>query len=233
MIILERTKVYKPEINNCPLCGSKLKYRYTVSNKTIQFTSGKYIRVKNLGYSCSNDECLDNKVIYCSQTASKLCIKGYTYSSKVLAFIVVMKHIGLSREQICDKLAFMGVEISDRNVDIINEKYEKILHMDYKKNIEIEYNYMKNHYGQIRLSIDNLIVDNIRVLSIRDSFNNHQIGLHFINIEDMNTLTDVLKEYVSDEKLSTITTVGKKTNFFKILESIVDRKIEYIHFLKY
>ena len=79
---MENTKVYKPEVSRCPLCGSKLKYRYTVSNKVIQFYNGHYTRVKNLGYSCTNELCKDNSVIYTSQTASKLCIKGYTYSSR-------------------------------------------------------------------------------------------------------------------------------------------------------
>ena len=31
-------KVYKPEIMNCPKCGTKLVYVYTVSNKVIHFS---------------------------------------------------------------------------------------------------------------------------------------------------------------------------------------------------
>lgn len=230
---MERTKVYKPEISRCPLCGSKLKYRYTVSNKVIQFSSGAFIRVKNLGYSCTNDECIDNRVIYSSQTASKLCTKGYTYSSKILAYIVVMKQLKFSREQICDKLAFMGVEISDRNIDIINEKFEEKLHIDYKKNIELEYEYMIKHYGQVRLSVDALSVENIRVISVRDSFNNHQIGLHFIDMEDDETLIKILHDYLDDENIKAITTVRSFTDIFKVIEKVVNREMKYYYFEKF
>lgn len=230
---MERTKVYKPEIQRCPLCGSKLKYRYTVSNKVIQFSHGEFIRIKNLGYSCKNDDCLDNKVIYSSQTASKLCVKGYTYSAKVLANIVVLKRLHKSREEICDKLAFMGIEISDRNVDIINEKYEERLHQDYKENIKLEYDYMLKHYKQIRISIDSLTVEGVRVVSVRDSFNNHQIGVHFIDCNDYETTIKILHDYVDDPNLKTITTVRSFTDFFKILSQAVNREMEYLYFEKF
>ena len=71
----EICKVYKPEILSCPKCKSKLAYCYTVSNKLVYFTSGKRIRIKNLGYKCP--ACEDDAV-YVSQTANKLCFKGYS-----------------------------------------------------------------------------------------------------------------------------------------------------------
>lgn len=230
---MERTKVYKPEITVCPLCGAKLKYRYTVSNKVIRFFDGHFVRVKNLGYSCTNDECIDNSVIYSSQTASKLCIKGYTYSSKILAYIVVMKHLKYSREDICDKLALMGVEISDRNIDIINEKYSEKLNKDYKESIKLEYQYMKSHFGQIRISIDCLIVEDIRVISVRNSFNNHQIGIHFINRDAIEETKKLLHEYVDDDAIKAITTVRSITEFFNVLNSVVNREMKYYYFEKF
>ena len=58
-------KVYKPEILTCPKCGNNLKYVYTISNRVVQFSSGKAFRIKNLGYKCSL--CNDN--VYFSLTA--------------------------------------------------------------------------------------------------------------------------------------------------------------------
>ena len=33
---MERTKIYKPEFTVCPLCGSKLKYRYTKTKQDLK-----------------------------------------------------------------------------------------------------------------------------------------------------------------------------------------------------
>lgn len=229
---MERTKIYKPEFTVCPLCGSKLKYRYTVSNKVIQFSTGDYSRVKNLGYSCRNDDCIDNSVIYTSQTASKLCVKGYTYSAKVLALIYILKMKHKSRDEICDYLAYFGIDISDRNIDIIHDKYQKMLDTDYKKNIELEYEYMMRHFGQIRISIDSIAVEEYRVLSVRDSFNNHQIGLHIFKLCDEDNLKNVLGEYVSNPNIKSIATVRSFTSFFKILKEVVNRDMDYYYFEK-
>ena len=108
-------KIYKPEILLCPKCKEKLKYTYTVSNKVVQFTSGKAVRIKNMGYLCKN--CNDGNV-YFSQTATKLCFKGYTYSAKTVCMIDYYKNQGLSRDAICDILTQKGFYISDRNVFI-------------------------------------------------------------------------------------------------------------------
>lgn len=227
------TRVYKPEISRCPLCGSKLVYRYTVSNKVIQFSSGHKARVKNLGYSCSYPECKSNDVIYTSQTASKFCIKGYTYSAKIIALIAVLKKKGLSREKICAKLSLMGIEISDRNIDNIASKEESLMKEDYKENIKREYNYMIEHYGQIRISLDSLMVEGYRCISVRDSFHNHQIGMHLFKKEDKESLISVLHEYLDNENIKAITTVRKTTNFYKLINSVVNRDMEYIAFIKY
>lgn len=227
------TKVYKPEFEKCPVCGSKLAYRYTVSNKVIQFSSGHKSRIKNLGYSCTNQDCKASDVIFTSQTASKFCIKGYTYSAKVISLITILKMEGYSREKICAELALLGVEISDRNIDNIFEREKSLLNADYKKNIETEYDFMYSHYGQIRISIDSLTINGKRFVSIRDSFHNHQLGLHIFDENDTENLKKLLHEYVDDPRVKSITTVRKFTDFFKILEEVVARDMEYIYFIKY
>ena len=227
---MEVTKVYKPEVSKCPLCGHKLKYRYAVSNKVIQFYNGHYTRVKNLGYSCTNENCV-NDLVYTSQTASKLCVKGYTYSAKVLALIVILKEMKCSREYVCDRLASMGVEISDRNIDIIYRKYLDN-NIDYKSNILNEYNFMHSNYGQVRISIDAIKVEKKLVLSIRNSFNSDQIGFHILDLEKEELAKSILHDYVDDLRVKCITTVRPFTNFFKLLKSCINRKIEFLHFEK-
>jgi transposase len=229
----EIVRPYKPEISVCPICGSRLVYRYTVSNKVIQFSNGKRARIKNLGYSCPNQDCQASDNIFTSQTASKFCIKGYTYSAKIIAYITLLKMQGESREKICAKLALMGVDISDRNVDKIAEREMQNLNMDYKQNILVEYQAMMSHFGQIRISIDSIGFDDCRIVSVRNSFNNVQIGLHICAKDDLEGLKKLLHEYVDNPNIKCITTVRKITDFFKILEECVGREMEYIPFVKY
>ncbi len=233
--IKEKTKIYKPEITHCPLCGTKLMYRYTVSNKVIQFYDGGSSRVKNLGYSCSNPDCTHPEIIYTSQTASKLCIKGYTYSAKVLATISYYKQKHMSRDEICDKLVEQGIEISDRNIDIIYEKYKEKLEMDYKKNIDVEYNYMMREYGQIMISIDAISIDDgkAKLVSVRNFFTSNQIGLHLFEEKSPNDY-DFLDEYLDKKwNITVIATVRRITGFFPEVEKRAKADVKYIHYLKY
>lgn len=227
------TRVYKPEISRCLFCDSKLMYRYTVSNKVIQFSGGNCSRVKNLGYSCSNPDCPHPQIIYTSLTAAKLCIKGYTYSAKVLATISYYKRKHLSRDEICDKLVEAGIEISDRNIDIIYDKYKEKLDMDYKSNIEVEYNYMLREYGKIFLSIDAITIeDNAKLVSVRNFFTGNQIGLHLFD-ETCDSDYDFLNDYLDNDNIGIIATVRKQTGFFPKLEKRIRGDVKFIHYLKY
>ena len=121
-------KVYKPEIMNCPKCGTKLVYVYTVSNKVIQFSSGRIMKIKNMGYKCPS--CNDD-LVYMSATAHKMSFKGCTYSAKVVCMIDELKSKHKSRDEICDILISKGLEISDRNVDILYKKLNDYINQDY------------------------------------------------------------------------------------------------------
>lgn len=227
-------KSYKPEISVCPLCGSKLKYRYTVSDKVIQFSHGEYIRIKNLGYSCKNQECPHPEFIYTSQTAAKLCVKGYTYSAKVIARIIYLKHLHKSREEIANILADDGIDISDRNIDIMYEKLEPLLEMDYKKNIEVEYNYMNKECGGVYLSIDSITLeDNYRFFSIRNFFTSHQIGWHLIDCSKDNPYA-FLDDYLSPNKnIKLIVTIRPIFEVFREIEMRVGPDTKFEQFIKF
>lgn len=234
--MLNITKVYKPEIEVCPLCKSKLKYRYTVSNKLIHFTNGKVYRIKNLGYSCTNVECTHPNLIYTSQTAAKLCVKGYTYSAKVLSLIYYYKSIHKTREEICDILAMDGIEMSDRNIDIIYDKMKIKFAEDYKKNIEIDYEYMLKEYGQIMLSIDSIsLPDEHRIIAVRNFFTSAIIGQHFFKEDENNTGFKVLDDYLKKElNISLIFTVRPLGKTYGEIEKRIDtNKTKIITFIKY
>ncbi len=225
------TRIFKPEVERCPICGAKLIYRYTVSNKVIQFFDGEKYRVKNLGYSCSNVDCKTTGIIYTSQTATKSCVKGYTYSAKILGTILYYKSLKVSRIAIETRLANRGIEISDRNIDMIYDKYKERLSSDHKKSIEIEYGYMLKQFDQILLSIDIFnVAKNVWLLSIRNFMTNSQIGLHFIHNNDYSVLDDYLNK---DLNITKIATVKKQTRIYKEILKRVNKEVCFIHYVNY
>lgn len=231
-LVTKRIKNYKPEIKTCPFCGSKLVYKHTVSNKIIQFSSGSYIRVKNLGYACSNEECENKSFIFSSQTASKLCVRGYTYSAKVLAMIYHYKEKHYSRDRICDMLAELGIQISDRNIDIIYTKYHEIMQIDYLGMIEQSYEKMQKYFKEIRIAIDFIRVEDHLFISIRDSFWNEQIGMHYLYAENEDKITNILKAYICDRKITYITTIRPQTKSFHFISELADKETKILFFSK-
>ncbi len=234
MARLSIPKSYKPEIDRCPLCGGKLKYRYAVSNKVIQFSHGEKRRIKNLGYSCTNKDCPHPELIYTSQTASKLCFKGHTFSAKIIAEIMYYKTIHKSRDEIVNIFADDNVEISDRNVDIIYNKLQKWLTMDYKENIKFHYEYMKKEYGKIMLSIDSIALpDKYRFITIRSFFSQALIGVHLFRCEtddDFNILDDYLNKDLDIDLIVTIRNIGQT---FPQIKKRVNDKCKFISFIKF
>lgn len=220
-------KVYKPEILECPKCNSKLKYCYTISNKVIQFTSSKAFRIKNLGYKCPN--C--NDIVYFSQTANKLAIKGYTYSTKVSCMILYYRRNN-SREYVCDFLSSQGVDISDRNVDIIYNMMQDLLNLDYDTKINESYERQMQEYNEIRLSIDLITIDKKIYVILHDYFTGEIIALwHFENLDD-ERLDQMLSKYLSNKNIKVIFTVRP----FSGLYSMIKQKAKYakvMSFLKF
>lgn len=227
-------KTYKPEIERCPLCGSKLKYRYTVSDKVIQFSHGEQRRIKNLGYSCKNMDCPHPEIIYTSQTAVKLCTKGYTYSAKLLALVIYYKRLHKSREEIADLFADEGIEISDRNIDIIYEKLSPFYEMDYKKNIEFEYAQMNREMGGIYLSIDIISLPNgYQYFGIRNFFSSNFIGCHIINSNEEGA-HDFLDDYLgTDKNIKLIVTIRPMFKVFDEIKKRVGDDTKLYYYIKY
>ncbi len=227
------SKIYKPEILICPVCGGTLKYRYTVSNKVVQFTSGKYFRIKNLGYGCPN--CNDSN-IYFSQTANKLCFKGYTYSAKIVCMIAYYKSKHLGREGICDILASKGIEISDRNIDILYKKYNEIVNQDYDKTIFESYRHMMEKYNEIRLSIDLITVNEKYFVIMYDYFTSEKLALwEFQGLSDSSFESTLSKYLNKDLKITVIASIRntKEGKFLPVLKKLVPNDTKFIAYTKF
>lgn len=225
------SRYYKPEILCCPKCCTKLVYRYALSNRTVYFTSGKQIRVHNLGYSCPN--CKDNQ-IYFSQTANKLAFKGYTYSAKIVCTIARLKEKNLTREEICDYFFSKNIEISDRNVDNLYRKYQECLHIDYKKLIPNAFEKMMKEYNQIRLSIDLItVLGSIHVI-FYDYFTSDMLAfVRFEGSED-SKLYDFLSCYLNKNmNITVIASIRRDAYFIPMLKSLCPTKTKFIAFNKF
>ncbi len=212
-------KIYKPEILVCPFCNSPLKYKYTVSNKVIQFTSGKHFRIKNLGYGCVNCE---NGITYFSQTANKLSFKGYTYSSKIICMIAYYKQKHKGREEICDILVSKGIEISDRNIDIIYKKFKEIYDSDFDFRIRSALERMKKKFNEIRISLDVIMVNEICFIIFYDFFTSEKLGIWTFNGITDPKLKERLSDYIAGEDISLIMTIRntKDNKFIPILKEL-------------
>lgn len=226
------TKIYKPEILICPICNKQLKYCYTISNKVIQFSSGKTIRIKNLGYKCP----ICNDDVFFSQTANKLAFKGYTYSAKTVCIIDYEKTINhKGREAVCDFLANKGIEISDRNIDIIYKRFIEIYNQNHNEIILEAYSNMMNKYKEIRIDLDLISVNEISYVIMYDYFTGKIIGLWKFNGIDDPNLKDTLNKYIgNNDNISVIFSVrGYVSKFVPIIKSLISKKTKVYSFLKF
>ena len=229
---VKSVKVYKPEILSCPICGNQLKYCYAVSNKVVQFSSGKTIRIKNLGYKCP--KCMDT--VYFSQTANKLAFRGYTYSTKTVCMIDYEKTVkNKGRDEICDLLANKNIEISDRNINMLHKKFIELYEMDYDKNIKEAYKNMLEKYKEIRICLDLITVNEIIYVLMYDFFTGDILAIwKFEGIDDPK-LIDTLSLYIKDNPdISTIFSVrGYVSKFVPIIKSLICKKTKVYSFLKF
>lgn len=221
-------KIYKPEILICPKCKGPIKYKYTISNKVVQFTSGKVFRIKNLGYGCLN--CNDGN-IYFSQTANKLCFKGYTYSAKIVCMIDYYKKKHYSRERICDILASKGVDISDRNIDILYKKFNEYYNQDYDSIINLAYENMLKKFNEIRIALDFITINEKIYIILYDYFNGDKLAIWILESLKDEEIINTISKYIND-KITIIATVRPNTRFFSIVKKL-SSNARYISFNKF
>ncbi len=222
-------KIYKPEILVCPKCNSNLKYCYSVSNKVVQFTSGKYFRIKNLGYKCP--KCKDN--VYFSQTANKLSFKGYTYSAKIACMIFYYKKRHYSREKICDMLINKNIEISDRNIDEIYNHILDVYNQDYEEIIKKNYQEMLDEFYEIRLSIDLITIENEYFIILYNYFKGNIMAIFDIDSLDDSILNEKLGKYLNNPNIKLIISIRNIGSFLSKIKKLTPSGVQYISYSKF
>ncbi len=223
-------KVYKPEIMQCPICKSQIKYVYTISNKAVQFSSGKIFRIKNMGYKCP--ECNDD--VFFSLTATKLAFKGHTYSAKVACMIEYYKSLGYSREKICDILAEKDIEISDRNIDIIYNKVTDYINMDYDTIIKNEFDLMQNKFKEVRLCLDLITIEGIVYVIMYSYFSGNILALWKFDSVENEELKALIRKYINKNyNVTTIVTVRPQFRFYGMIKENIPAGIKMMSYSKF
>jgi hypothetical protein len=119
---------YRPEVAACPHCGAALGYSHPVWAKPIQFLAGT-AHVTNLGFRCTNPDCVFGRTVYRSARAEARQVKGSGYGLDVVArvgFLRFGRH--RTREEIWRHLAEeTPVVISQRHVQNLLEVYLAVL----------------------------------------------------------------------------------------------------------
>lgn len=224
-------KSYKPEIMNCPFCKAKLVYKHAVSNKVIQFSNARFIRIKNLGYACPN---CNNSHIYFSQTATKLAFKGSTYSAKTVCMIDYYKKNNYGREEICDLLTAKGLIISNRNIDIIYNKFEEVLNQDYDKIIKDAYQRMLDEYKEIRISVDLITINEVCYVILYDYFTSEKLAIWIFNGLEDPKLEEYLDEYISSKyNITVLVTIRNVSKFYSMVKKNLSSSTKIISFEKF
>ncbi len=229
-VTAKAVKIYKPEIMVCPKCGSSIKYVYTISNRVVQFSSGKVFRIKNMGCKCPN--CNDE--VYFSLTALKLAFKGHTYSAKLACMIDYYKRLGYTRDKICDILAEKDIEISDRNIDNIANKVKAYTEMDYNKNILNAYDDMMERFGEIRVCLDLITLDKTIYVVYYSYFSGDILALWRFDSVESEELKSLIRLYInSNYKITTVLTVRPQFKFYSIIKENIPSKIKMLSFSKF
>lgn len=223
-------KIYKPEIMLCPRCKNNLKYVYTVSNRVVQFSSGKIFRIKNMGYKCP--VCNDN--VFFSLTALKLAFKGYTYSAKLSCMVEYYKSKNMTREKICDMFAENDIEISDRNIDMIYNKVKSYLEMDYDTKIKEAYSDMMNKFNEIRICFDLITVEKTVYIVMYSYFSGDIIALWKFDSLDNEGICELIREYCDKKyNITTIVTIRPQFKFYGIVKENVPASIKLMSYSKF
>ncbi len=223
-------KIYKPEIMLCPRCKNDLKYVYTVSNRVVQFSSGKIFRIKNMGYKCP--VCNDN--VFFSLTALKLAFKGYTYSAKLSCMVEYYKSMNMTREKICDMFAENDIEISDRNIDMIYNKVKSYLDMDYDTKITEAYSDMMDRFKEIRICLDLITVEKTVYIVMYSYFSGDVIALWKFDSIDNEKIPELLRKYCDNKyNITTIVTVRPQFKFYGIVKENVPARIKLMSYSKF
>jgi hypothetical protein len=120
--------IHHPEFRFCPHCGGLLRAQpYYRWRKTIQCLDGA-VHVASQARECGNPRCEHQGQPYTSVAAQMVALPECTYGLDVIVQIGWWRdREHLSRVQIRSRLRQHGVQISERQVDYLYDRYQALL----------------------------------------------------------------------------------------------------------
>lgn len=148
----------RPEMQQCPHCGSELAYSHPVWAKPIYELTGAHF-VTSLGFRCPNPGCSHPKTVYRSALAESLSIKGSTYGLDVVVHIGhLWLHENRNRSEIHAQIK-EHVPLSERHVQNLFESYLALLRCEQAANLA-QLPTLAQKQGGLILSLDGLRPEN-------------------------------------------------------------------------
>jgi hypothetical protein len=119
---------YRPELRQCPHCGTALAYSHPVWRKPLQSLTG-IAHVTSLGYRCPQPACAFRRTVYRSARAEARQVKGSGYGLDVVVRIGHLRFTAhRTRAEIWRELdAHTPVAVSERHVQNLLEVYLALL----------------------------------------------------------------------------------------------------------
>ena len=110
----------------CPACGRKMWYGY--SNFRTLVTLAGLVRLKLKIRQCRNAECSRHRRPYRPEAEGALALPHHEFGLDVIALIGAMRYVQhLSVPEMHRALRERGVDIAERNVTYLLERYDELL----------------------------------------------------------------------------------------------------------
>jgi hypothetical protein len=153
-IIPEKTIYFKPELSSCPHCASKLVRAHAAWKKKISTLKG-VIFAWSMSYRCSNPHCIHADARYRSAEAEQISMKFTTYGFDVLCLVGELRfRHHMTRQEIAEELNRRGVKTTDRNVQMLYERYLTLLGASVDQHVREILDSVSTQNGGLLLSMD-------------------------------------------------------------------------------
>jgi hypothetical protein len=192
-------RTYRPEIEQCPGCGSRLRRYGTLSRRTVITLEG-VIRVTHCGYRCPNSSCATRERSYRSARADGLALPGFTFG---LDMVVLVGQLRLGQHQTQDeihqylqeRLAPFEVTISRREVLYLFDAYCTLLRAAEHLATDAAWHAQVRAAGGLLLSIDGIQPDkgNETVYLVRDVLSGRLLAAENVRLSDTPTIKQLLQ----------------------------------------
>ena len=143
------------------------------------------------------------------------------------------KKCGLGREEICDVLTSKGLIISNRNVDIIYNKFLEVFNQDYDSIIKNAYKNMMDIYNEIRISVDLITVNETCYVILYDYFTSDKLAIWRFNSVDDENVEKMLDKYLSNYKITYVVTIRNVSKFYSMVKKYLPPYTKVLSFEKF